>query len=167
MTRTTPAPTFRSLDDAEMHALLARNHIGRIAYSFHDRVDIEPISYIFADGAIYMRTAPGSKLLTLAHVPWVAFEVDELRGPFDWRSVVAHGTVYVLDDSGSPIDRSTYRRAVARLRELMPEALDANDPVPMRRVVIKLYPATLEGREARPSKSPPRADHRRPVESVR
>jgi nitroimidazol reductase NimA-like FMN-containing flavoprotein (pyridoxamine 5'-phosphate oxidase superfamily) len=149
MTPNTPAPTFHDLDASEVSALLARNHIGRIAYSFHDRVDIEPISYVFADGGIYMRTAPGSKLLTLAHVPWVAFEVDEVRGPFDWRSVVAHGTVYMLHDGGSAADRATYRRAVERLRELTPNALDHDDPVPMRRVVVKLYPASLVGREAR------------------
>jgi nitroimidazol reductase NimA-like FMN-containing flavoprotein (pyridoxamine 5'-phosphate oxidase superfamily) len=139
---------FRDLDATEMNELLTRNHVGRIAYSFHDRVDIEPISYVYADGAIYMRTAPGSKLLTLTHAPWVAFEVDEVHGPFDWRSVVAHGTVYFLNDSGSPIDRSTYRHAVARLRELVPDALDRDDPTPMRRVVVKLYPAGITGRAA-------------------
>jgi nitroimidazol reductase NimA-like FMN-containing flavoprotein (pyridoxamine 5'-phosphate oxidase superfamily) len=85
----TMSPTFRELSATEMHELLARNHVGRIAYSFHDRVDIEPISYVFADDAFYMRTEPGSKLATLAHAPWAAFEVDEIRGPFDWRSVVA------------------------------------------------------------------------------
>jgi uncharacterized protein len=145
----TMSPTFRELNATEMHELLARNHVGRIAYSFHDRVDIEPISYVFADDAFYMRTEPGSKLATLAHAPWAAFEVDEIRGPFDWRSVVAHGTVYVLEDAGSPEARATYRAAVARLREIMPEALGPDDPAPQRRVVLKLYLADLTGREAR------------------
>ncbi len=144
-----PNPTFRDLDANEAHAILARNHVGRIAYSFHDRVDIEPLSYIFADGAIYMRTAPGSKLATLAHAPWVAFEVDEVEGPFDWRSVVAHGTVYLLRETGSPIERDTYRRAVERLRELTPHALNDDDPVPMRRVLLRLQPNEITGREAR------------------
>jgi nitroimidazol reductase NimA-like FMN-containing flavoprotein (pyridoxamine 5'-phosphate oxidase superfamily) len=143
------SPTFRELSATEMHELLARNHVGRIAYSFHDRVDIEPISYVFADDAFYMRTEPGSKLATLAHAPWAAFEVDEIRGPFDWRSVVAHGTVYMLEDAGSPEARATYRAAVARLREIMPEALGPDDPAPQRRVVLKLYLADLTGREAR------------------
>jgi uncharacterized protein len=145
----TAEATFRELDANEMNEVLARNHVGRIAYTFHDRVDIEPISYIFADNAIYMRTAPGSKLATLAHAPWAAFEVDEAEGPFDWRSVVVHGTVYVLYETGSPTERATYRHAVQRLRELTPHALDDADPAPMRRVLVKLYPATLRGREAR------------------
>jgi nitroimidazol reductase NimA-like FMN-containing flavoprotein (pyridoxamine 5'-phosphate oxidase superfamily) len=145
----TPGPTFRSLDTSEMHGLLARNHVGRIAYSFHDRVDIEPLSYVFADGAIYLRTAPGSKLATLAHAPWVAFEVDEASGPFDWQSVVVHGTIYVVADGPDPAAREHYKNAVTRLRQLLPQALDEDDPVPARRVVLKLHMDTLTGRQAR------------------
>ena len=148
MTPDRATPTFRDLDASEVNEILARNHVVRIAYSFHDRVDIEPISYVFADGALYMRTTSGSKLTTLAHAPWVAFEVDEVRGPFDWRSVVAHGTVYVLHETGTLSDRATYRRAVDRLRELVPEALTGEDPTPERRVVVKLYPTTLTGKAA-------------------
>lgn len=147
MTRTLE-PTFRDLDEEEVHALLARNHIGRIAYSFHNHVDIEPLSYVFADGAIYMRTAPGSKLETLAHSPWVAFEVDEVEGPFDWRSAVAHGTVYALDDSGGEIARENYRLALERIRQLIPTALTPHDPTPTRQVVLKLHLASVRGRLA-------------------
>jgi uncharacterized protein len=146
-----PDPTFRELDVSEATELLARNHVGRIAYSFHDRVDIEPISYVFADSAIYMRTAPGSKLATLAHAPWVAFEVDEVKGPFDWRSVVAHGTIYPVPDAGSSGAHEAYQVAVQRLREIMPGALSDDDPVPSRRVVLKLHLDTITGREARSS----------------
>ena len=150
MTRTSD-PTFRDLDASEAVAILARNHVGRIAYSFHDRVDIEPIGYVFADGAIYMRTSAGSKLTTLAHAPWAAFEVDEVEGPFQWRSVVAHGSVYALRETGSSIERATYQRAVERLREITPGAFTFEDPVPDRRVLLKLHLDTLSGREATPA----------------
>src|SRR5215204_6266879 len=116
-------PMFRELNAAETNELLGHNHVGRIAYSFHDRVDIEPIHYVFTDGVIYMRTAPGSKLATLTHSPWVAFETDEIDGPFDWRSAVVHGTVYLLQDAGSADARAAYHHAVERLRELDPNAL--------------------------------------------
>ena len=142
-------PLFRELDANEKTAILARNHVARIAYTFHDHVDIEPISYVFAGGAIYMRTSPGSKLATLAHAPWVAFEVDEVEGPFDWRSIVAHGTVYLLHEVGPLTERATYRFAVQQLRELVPHALKDDDPTPMRRVVLMLRPSQLTGREAR------------------
>jgi hypothetical protein len=152
MTRT-GEPTFRDLTADEAAELLARNHIGRIAFSFHDRVDIEPLSYVFADGAIYLRTAPGSKLETLAHSPWVAFEVDEVEGQFDWRSVVVHGTVYVLHDSGGEIAREAYRVALDRIRQLVPKALTHRDPTPTRQVVLKLHLTEMRGRSASSSDS--------------
>jgi len=153
MTRT-GEPTFRDLTADEAAELLARNHIGRLAFSFHDRVDIEPLSYVFADGAIYLRTAPGSKLETLAHSPWVAFEVDEVEGQFDWRSVVVHGTVYVLHDSGGEIARETYRVALDRIRQLVPKALTHRDPTPTRQVVLKMHLTEMRGRSASSRDSP-------------
>jgi hypothetical protein len=142
-------PEFRDLDEAEIRELLARNHVGRIAYSFRNRVDIEPIGYVYADDAIYMRTTPGSKLITLARAPWVAFEVDEVRGPFDWQSVVVHGTVYLVPQSGSPAVQENYRHAVQRLRDVVPDAFGGNDPTPERHIVLKLHIDTSTGREAR------------------
>ena len=147
MTRTRE-PTFRDLAADEAAELLARNHIGRIAFSFHDRVDIEPLSYVFADGAIYLRTAPGSKLETLAHSPWVAFEVDEVKDQFDWWSVVVHGTVYVLQDTGGEIARETYHVALDRIRQLVPAALTHRDPTPTRQVILKLHITEIRGRSA-------------------
>jgi nitroimidazol reductase NimA-like FMN-containing flavoprotein (pyridoxamine 5'-phosphate oxidase superfamily) len=140
---------FRDLDATETRELLARNHVGRIAYSFRNRVDIEPISYVYADDTIYMRTAPGSKLVTLAHAPWVAFEVDEVRGPFDWQSAVVHGTVYLVPQRGSRAVEEGYRDAVQRLRAVIPDAFGDDDPTPDRYIVLKLHIDTCTGREAR------------------
>src|SRR6185369_2839696 len=108
----TAAPTIEPLTRQECDALLSRNRIGRLAYSFHDKVDVEPIHYVYADGLLFFRTAPGAKATTLAHHPWVAFEVDEPHGLFEWRSVVVHGTVYAAHPSGSPSDRDVYQRAI-------------------------------------------------------
>ena len=89
---------YGTLERDEIDALLARHNVGRIAYTFRDRVDVEPINYVYRDGWIYLRTGPGSKLTTLARHPWVAFEVDEVDGPFDWRSVVGRGGELARDD---------------------------------------------------------------------
>src|SRR5678815_5145919 len=85
--------------------------------------------------------------------PWVAFEVDEVEGPFDWRSVVVHGTVYVLQDGGGEIARETYRVALGRIRQLIPTALTPRDPTPTRQVVIKLHLTDMRGRSASSSDS--------------
>lgn len=142
-------PTFRELSHDECEALLAVNHVGRLAFSFKDRTDIEPIHYVFENGWIFGRTAEGSKLTTIGHHPYVAFEVDEVRGIFDWRSVVAHGTVYVLEANGSPVHAAEYERALEVLRRFLPTTLKAEDPVPFRTVMFGVHVDELQGREAR------------------
>jgi hypothetical protein len=41
-----------SLDEAACHALLARHVVGRLAFSHHHRVEIEPIHYVYEAGWI-------------------------------------------------------------------------------------------------------------------
>ncbi|MEO5816678.1 MAG: pyridoxamine 5'-phosphate oxidase family protein [Gemmatimonadaceae bacterium] len=135
------------LDDDSARAFLARKHVGRIAYALHDRVDIEPISYSFDAPWILGRTSIGSKLATLAHRPWCAFEVDEVNGPFDWTSVVVKGTFYVLDpESGSP---DVYARALASTRSLVPDAFSPRDPAPHRNVLFGIHVNEITGRSAK------------------
>ncbi len=142
-------PVFSELKRDEIDALLARNHVGRIAYAFHDRVDIEPINYVYADGWIYGRTSHGSKLETIAHHRWVAFEVDESKGIFDWSSVVARGVVDFLTPESAPADAHSFEHGLALLRELLPGTLQANDPVPFRHVVFRIHLDEVTGRQAR------------------
>jgi hypothetical protein len=142
------APSFHDLAQDDCEALLARHHVGRLAYAFRDRVDIEPIGYVYDDAGLILRTAPGSKFETLAHSPWVALEVDEVDGMFDWRSVVVHGTMYVLHETGSEADVRAYRAALDSLRRLLPETLREGDPVPFRTIVMKLHVDRITGRSA-------------------
>ena len=144
----TTVPTFHELNREQCDALLSRHHVGRIAFTFHDRVGIEPIGYVYEPNRIYIRTAPGSKLVTIAHHPWVAFEVDEVEGPFDWRSVVVRGTVHVLRHDGNAADQRTYERALTLLRRAVPGTLEAGDPVPFRTVIIMIAIDEITGRAA-------------------
>jgi uncharacterized protein len=140
---------IRELTADETEALLRARAVGRIAYSWHDHVDVEPVHYVYEDRAIHGRTSAGAKLLALRHNPWVAFEVDEVLGPYDWRSVVAHGTVYVLHPEGTPADRLAYARALDLARRIEPAALTARDPVPWRTVLFRISVDHVTGREAR------------------
>ena len=76
----TTTAVVRDLDFPEIEAMLKSHRYGRLAFSFRDRVDIEPIHYVYEAGWLYGRTSPGTKLTVLAHHPWVAFEIDEVRG---------------------------------------------------------------------------------------
>jgi nitroimidazol reductase NimA-like FMN-containing flavoprotein (pyridoxamine 5'-phosphate oxidase superfamily) len=143
-----PSPTFHELGRDEIERILARNHVGRIAFSLHDRVDIEPISYVFDNGWIYGRTSHGTKLLTIAHHRWVAFEVDEVEGMFDWRSVVVKGAFYLIDPDTSVQQDPAFTRGVELLRSLMPETLTADDPVPFRNSVFRIHLDEVRGRAA-------------------
>jgi uncharacterized protein len=138
-------PTFTTLTDNQCRTLLERHHAGRLAFSFHDRVDIEPISYVLADECLYGRTAPGTKLVKLAHHPWVAFEVDEISGPFDWRSVVVHGTAYFFAPGGTD---PHFETAVKILRTIDPRALTHEDLVPERTMLFRIHIDSLIGRAA-------------------
>jgi nitroimidazol reductase NimA-like FMN-containing flavoprotein (pyridoxamine 5'-phosphate oxidase superfamily) len=146
--KTAMRPVFRELDRAECEVILSRNHVGRIAYTIHDRVNIEPIHYLLRDTWIFGRTAPGSKLLTLLHNPWVAFEVDEVEGPFDWRSVVVHGTFSPLGPVGTPAERATFTRAMNAITSKVPGAFSADDPVPERNVIFGISVREVVGRAA-------------------
>jgi nitroimidazol reductase NimA-like FMN-containing flavoprotein (pyridoxamine 5'-phosphate oxidase superfamily) len=141
-------PTFRELDRAECDAILGRNSVGRVAFSLHDRVDIEPISYVHEGTWIYLRTGHGTKVSTVAHNRWVAFEVDEVEGMFEWRSVVVHGAIYRLDPEGAPEARAAYAHAVALLRSLNSEALGPRDAAPFRDIIMRIYVDEVTGRAA-------------------
>lgn len=147
----TTRPTFTSLDRPAIEALLARHVVARLAYTHRDRVDIEPIHYVFADGWLYLRTQPGTKLSTLIHNPWVALEVDEVRALYDWESVVVRGRLQLLDDGPHDAARARYRVAVEALRTLVPDALTGDDPTPGRVIVCALYVDDVEGRRAVPA----------------
>ena len=141
-----PLPTLRALSLDECDDLLQRNQVGRLAFTFHDRVDIEPVHYVYADGWLHGRTSPGTKVATLLHHPWVAFEVDEVQGLFDWRSVVVHGVVDIPDADGSPADKAAFTGTLALIRELVPEALEADDPTPLRQVLFRIHVDEVTGR---------------------
>src|ERR1700761_8768612 len=95
--RSAQHPAFFELPRDESIALLGRNFAGRLAFTFRDRVDIEPISYVHDGEWLYARTSLGTKLDTVRHHPWVAFEVDEVAGRYDWKSVVVRGKIYFFD----------------------------------------------------------------------
>ena len=140
-------PSFRDLTADESNALLAQKNVGRLAFTLHDRVDIEPINYV-ADGEwLFGRTSKGTKLATLLHPPWCAFEVDETSDLFEWSSVVVKGTFYLLDPESGSTD--TYRRAEQLLAKLVPGTFSAHDPAPHRDIVFGIFINELTGRTAR------------------
>lgn len=150
----TGSPAIRSLDRSECEKILRRNHIGRIAYTFQDRVDIEPISYVFDDGWIWGRTSHGEKFDVVQRNYWVAFEVDEVEDMASWRSVVVHGGFYPLDEDETEEQKEALERGLALLRRLLPETLRPEDPFPFRTNLFRIAAQTVSGRETSPGPTP-------------
>jgi nitroimidazol reductase NimA-like FMN-containing flavoprotein (pyridoxamine 5'-phosphate oxidase superfamily) len=146
----TARPSFRQLDPFECAALMGMQNVGRLAYVHQDRVDIVPIHYVWSHGWIYGRTGAGQKLRALVHNPWVAFEIDEINGLFDWRSVVVRGTLTVLSPTDDGPTHGEWDHAVELLRRIVPEAFTADDPVSDRAVVFRIRADQVTGRGASP-----------------
>ena len=150
-------PKFRRLSPEECKEILARNHVGRLAYALGARVDIEPLHYVYADGWIYGRTSHGAKLDATGNnfYGWwpVAFEVDEVEGIFAWRSVVVHGGMNTAPSEGEPTEqeREIWEAALEKVRTLIPETFGEDDPTPFRTVLFRISVTEVSGREATPS----------------
>ena len=143
-------PEIRKLTEDEAIEILERNRVGRLALARANRVDIAPIHYVYHDGWLYGRTSPGTKL-EMAGPDWwpVAFEVDEVEGLFDWRSVVVHGGFYALDPERAG-QAEAYQTALEQVRRIMPDALTDQDPVPERSVLFRIAVQEVDGRRSEP-----------------
>lgn len=144
-------PVIRDLSETSSIALLRRNAVGRVAFCFHDHVNIEPIHYVYADRWIFARTSYGVKMNTIEHMPWVAFEVDEITDTFDWKSVVVQGTIYRMSQDGGPIEAGLWERGVKLLQRIVPGTGSDDDPVPFRTLVFGIHVNSLTGKSCRPA----------------
>jgi Predicted flavin-nucleotide-binding protein len=151
------APLFDELSREDCERLLERTHVGRLAFALHDVVDVVPIGHHFEKGWIYGRTSPGGKLATLDRNRRVAFEVDEVGGPFEWKSVVLHGSFYLLDPAS---DAETK----AKLERIFPDAFSGNDPVSFRNQFFGISVEEMSGRMAKPEAAAPKPVVQEPAE---
>ncbi len=95
--RLTHAASIEVLSEFECWELLDSAHIGRLGLVGPAGVDIYPLDFLVWRGAVYFRSAPGSKLMELAEHPTVAFESDGRQWGKRW-SVVVRGTAERLWD---------------------------------------------------------------------
>jgi hypothetical protein len=132
-----------------MECVLTRNHVGRVAFLADARVEVRPVHYVYADGAIFGRTSYGMKYLSWLLRSDVVFEVDEVEGLLDWRSIVLRGTLSMLRPRGPSGEAFNYWNAVAAIRTVVPAAFTQRDPVPYRGAVFRIQPSEMTGRESR------------------
>lgn len=89
---TTPKPSelgVEELTTAECWRLVEACDLGRLALDAADgRPDVFPINYLVHNGNLFLRSAPGTKLRSIAQNPAVAFEVDGADDRFHWSVVI-------------------------------------------------------------------------------
>ena len=79
------------LDTEAIERLLETEFTGRIGCHAQGRTYAVPITYAYESGSVYGHSMEGLKLRMMRENPRVCFEVDRVRGPADWESVIAWG----------------------------------------------------------------------------
>ncbi|WP_407319211.1 pyridoxamine 5'-phosphate oxidase family protein [Isoptericola halotolerans] len=105
--------------------------VGRLATAVAGEPDIFPVSFAAADGHVYFRTYPGSKLVEVAVNTRVALEADEWS-PEVATSVVVKGTAEILEHDAD--------LAAAEATGLVSYQDDGKN------VWVRITPATISGR---------------------
>jgi nitroimidazol reductase NimA-like FMN-containing flavoprotein (pyridoxamine 5'-phosphate oxidase superfamily) len=141
---------FRPLDREATDALLARNRVGRIAYSRRGALEVEPVLYGMEGGWLWARLAYGHA--------WgspgeggpqgrpVVFEVDEVDSGFCWRSVVVRGTLHPVEHPADGGDPALWVHAVEVIRTVDPAAVAG--AASLRASLVRVAVHAAAGREA-------------------
>lgn len=99
----TGARALAPLDLQECWSLLARETVGRVAYTLGDRPVIVPINYVLSGNDVLLRTDAGSAFGRAVDGQVVALEIDRIdRTTRTGWSVVVQGTATVTDLTGLP-----------------------------------------------------------------
>ncbi|WP_396643318.1 pyridoxamine 5'-phosphate oxidase family protein [Microbacterium sp.] len=135
------AHAFERLSAEECWSLLDAPTIGRLAVTGADGMpDVFPLNVLAHDGALYARSAEGSKLSVIAERPEAAVEIDGEDDEYRW-SVVARGTAARLEtDVDAATDAEIEASGVLRLASVN----SGGKPY-----VIRLRPVTISGRRIR------------------
>jgi nitroimidazol reductase NimA-like FMN-containing flavoprotein (pyridoxamine 5'-phosphate oxidase superfamily) len=80
------------LGNTDALSILREGTLGRLGCIASGWPYVVPVNYFFDGKDIYIHTLPGKKLDALRANPRVCLQVDEIKDPYNWRSVIAYGT---------------------------------------------------------------------------
>jgi nitroimidazol reductase NimA-like FMN-containing flavoprotein (pyridoxamine 5'-phosphate oxidase superfamily) len=141
---------IHELTPDECRAALSRVRLARLACSRHDQPYIVPV-YVHLDGNhLYSFSTVGQKIDWMRSNPMVCVEVDDVRDPSHWTTVVALGWYEELTDSPEHrVARDRARELLERHRDFwLPAAgkpTSGEHPVP---VLFRIRIDRLTGRRA-------------------
>jgi nitroimidazol reductase NimA-like FMN-containing flavoprotein (pyridoxamine 5'-phosphate oxidase superfamily) len=134
------------LSHDEMTQMLQLHNVGRLACTSNDQPYIVPINYVFQCDAIYAYSMPGRKISMMREQPFISFEIDEIDGPSNWRSVIAEG---VYEELTGPAGTSLAKRMLANgYGSLVARSLEVSSPIVLFRIHITGLSGRFERRNA-------------------
>lgn len=94
------------LGPEQIDLVLRSQVVGRIGVHADGRSYVVPVSYVYDGDVIYSHSAEGLKLRMMRANPEVCFQVDDMKGMANWRSVIAWGRFEELagDQARAAID---------------------------------------------------------------
>lgn len=81
--------------------LLTQVRFGRLACANQSQPYITPFYYAYHEGCIYSFSTVGQKIEWMRANPLVCVEVDEIKNPQQWRSVIVFGRYEELPNSAT------------------------------------------------------------------
>jgi uncharacterized protein len=81
-----------SLSTSEIEDLLYQCNLGRIGCSYHGKIYVVPVNYIYDGRSVIAHSVEGLKIRMMRSNPSVCFEIDEVQNNKNWKSVIAQGT---------------------------------------------------------------------------
>lgn len=141
-------PVFRALKSCESAIVLARNNVGRIAFSVDGRVQMLPVHFQCINGWIYGRTAAPAFLPANAAV---AFEVEESTASGEWRNVVVQGRLDLVEAFNAGSGRSLYQRAWSLVRGLVQSGQSESPSALFRDQLFGIRVREISGRASLPA----------------
>jgi uncharacterized protein len=79
------------LSEEESYALLCSKQIARLGCVVGVGPYVVPLNYIFDDQSVLSHSLPGRKLTAMRQNPRVCVQVDDIKDPCSWKSVIAYG----------------------------------------------------------------------------
>jgi nitroimidazol reductase NimA-like FMN-containing flavoprotein (pyridoxamine 5'-phosphate oxidase superfamily) len=106
------------LGNTDALAILREGTLGRLGCIAAGWPYVVPVNYYFDGENIYIHTLPGKKLDALRVNPRVCLQVDEIKDPYNWRSVIAYGTFEEI--SNKETQENVLTKLYSRLPHMTP-----------------------------------------------
>ncbi len=134
----------RTMTDKESRRLLQGATIGRLACVVKGEPYVVPINYVIEGDCIYSHSLPGQKIDALRLNPRSCLQVDAIRGPLRWSSVIAYGNFAEIKDA------SKRHEVISKILERNPmltpvESTIATDGGPSEVIVFQIRIDKLTG----------------------